>query len=749
MENTVVEKSQFILPNDTGVVLLDCKTAFEGLTQKERHYAYHLSQASWYGGLIVLIQTSPEAPGVFLLLQKLFRAQTPSELEVIAKALGISEGEYQALLIYAAGFYANMGNYKSFGDTKFIPDIPQDKFEALLKASAAYKADPEHIMKLWDAVGVPMFELNERNKQLGLGKKGITTYFSSNCVMHDADYSQEFLTSKDLSAYNTRLFKKVDHATGRKTYEVKLASAETSSEQISGYRDVPELGKYEFTPKAHDAKGITYHVEVTRGDYSSILKKVVENFKAAKEYAANEAQSKMLEYYIESFTTGSIPAHKDGSRWWIKDKGPIVENYIGFIESYRDPYGTRGEFEGFVAVVNKEMSVKFTDLVNDAEHLLPLLPWPSSYEKDTFQRPDFTSLDVVTFGGSGIPAGINIPNYDDIRQEEGFKNVSLGNVLSAGYKDTKITFLEEEDKVLYADLKAASFEVQVGLHELLGHGSGKQFKKETDGQFNFDTENVRHTETGEKITSWYEAKETYDSKFPVISSSYEECRAECVGLYLCLSSEVLRIFSHTGSKADDIIYINWLNMVRAGLLALEFYTPENMKWRQAHMQARYVILQVLLEAGDGLVTVKKVIGEDEQPDLIIKLDRSKINSVGKPAIGKFLTKLQVYKATADYDSAKKMYDHYSEVHDDSEPHFLTLRAIVLKRKQPRKMFVQTNMVVSGDGDITLKEYDSSASGLIQSFIDRFCSPEVDNTLEELWVAERPHHTPRRRLESTQ
>ena len=34
------------------------------------------------------------------------------------------------------------------------------------------------------------------------------------------------------------------------------------------------------------------------------------------------------------------------------------------------------------------------------------------------------------------------------------------------------------------------------------------------------------------------------------------------------------------------MYVNWLLMVRAGLLALEFYTPETKQWRQAHMQAR-------------------------------------------------------------------------------------------------------------------------------------------------------------------
>ena len=59
--------------------------------------------------------------------------------------------------------------------------------------------------------------------------QGTTTYYSSNCDLQDAEVTQEFLIEKDLSAYNTRLFKM--KGSGKVEYEVRLASAECSGKR--------------------------------------------------------------------------------------------------------------------------------------------------------------------------------------------------------------------------------------------------------------------------------------------------------------------------------------------------------------------------------------------------------------------------------------------------------------------------------------------------------------------------------------
>ncbi len=47
--------------------------------------------------------------------------------------------------------------------------------------------EQEGIQKLFDSVRDKIYSLDNRERQLGLGDKGVTTYFSNNCIRSDAE----------------------------------------------------------------------------------------------------------------------------------------------------------------------------------------------------------------------------------------------------------------------------------------------------------------------------------------------------------------------------------------------------------------------------------------------------------------------------------------------------------------------------------------------------------------------------------
>jgi len=165
----------------------------------------------------------------------------------------------------------------------------------------------------------------------------------------------------------------------------------------------------------------------------------------------------------------------------------------------------------------------------------------------------------------------------------------------------------------------------------------------------------------------------------------------------------------TPGVCHDVTYVNWLLLILGGLKALEVYSPDTKKWRQAHMQARHAIARVLLEA-DGVLS----FDQNEDKEVYITLNREKILNEGLRAVGDFLNRINIYKATANVKDANALFEKYTGVPEE----MLALRDIVISKKEPRSVFVQANTYIDEEGQVQIKHYDASPEGMIQSFLDR-------------------------------
>ena len=123
-------------------------------------------------------------------------------------------------------------------------------------------------------------------------------------------------------------------------------------------------------------------------------------------------------------------------------------------------------------------------------------------------------------------------------------------------------------------------------------------------------------------------------------------------------------------------------------------------------------LQVLLAAGQDFV---KLSHDAEKDEVCVELDPSLIESVGRPALGRFLLQLNVYKSTADFEAANALFSSLTSVGED----MLALRPAVLAKRAPKGVFVQPNTTIAADGQVVLQEYPATPEGMVDSFLDRF------------------------------
>ena len=421
------ELAQYFADSPPAVVPLAIKKHFEALDDKQKRYAHFISRAAFAGNRIVLRQTSPEAESIYDLILALHK-NAAGDWKALAEKAGIDEEGLAGFLHYAAQFLGNAGNYKSFGDSKFIPRCPEPVFAAL--ASTSPEADSHY-----KVTNGAIFSHDQQGLlHLGFVDDGhLTTYYpdSPDITKDEISAVAKWSQEKGLLPENSRLRKTKDGI-----FEILIASAVTSVPSNGG-----DIGKEtEFTVSGGLLDGKT--IKLVYGDYAKEMAAITGFIKRAAENAENETQQKMHLAYAQSFEEGSLLAFKDSQRHWIRDQGPMVECNIGFIETYRDPAGMRGEWEGFAAgelaaalnlvdyhtdarcscepyvfppnICWQETKIRcyntvertksFGDLVKNAPSLIPLLPWSKEFEKDKFLSPDFTSLEVLTFCGTSILA---------------------------------------------------------------------------------------------------------------------------------------------------------------------------------------------------------------------------------------------------------------------------------------------------------------------------------------------------------
>lgn len=652
-----VDLKQYLAATNSKIGDLHVEKLIPTMSEKEKNYATYLVLASWAGFPILLDQVSKESFKIHEYLSALIPTLSSDDLNKAVQIDLRNKSNDQKILTlkylvdYASLFYYNGGNYLGFGDSKIIPRFSKESLREIT---------PQNLHSLLDNCIDDIFSSDNGKLELGYSPNGVTTYYEPNTMTEEEVESiNKVILCKGLKIENTKIVR--DDKKHR--YNVLLPSVQIDNEG-------EQIGNVEI-------KAVSWPVFLTKGRYSEILKKVNHFLGLAKQYVSNETEEKMLTYLISSYETGSCADHVKYSEYWVKDVDPPVECYHGFIESYRDPNGIRAEFEGFVACIDPKESRILHNFVNSSKVVLPLLPLLPEYERKTFTPPSYNAINILTFVTSGFPIGINIPNYDEIRDHIGFKNVSLTNVIraSARQKDD-FFFLDDEDAEFVVKYFNEADDMATAAHELYGHGSGKLLHKSDVSNGN----QVRDLLNPDKfVTTYYEEGQTAEQTFGGIFSAFEECRAEASALYLSFFDEVLDIFEipKDENHRKSLIFSGAVGMLHAGLKTLDCYSEDAHQWRQSHAAARFAILKACLKWGNGCVSVIK---KDQEFRLV--LDKSKLDDV-KEAVRKLLVHLNYYKSTNKAEEGTKFFNELTSV----DGLFLEARKWVLTKERSRHLYV--------------------------------------------------------------
>lgn len=414
-----------------------------------------------------------------------------------------------------------------------------------------------------------------------------------------------------------------------------------------------------------------YRVE-DGGLYSAALAKVVENLEKALPYAETEEQKIVLEKLISFNKTGDLQTFNEYAIAWVKDLQSQVDFVNGFTEVYGDPLGITGAWESLVNYKDLAATERTIKMSENAQWFEDNSPTDPKYKKAECKGVTAKVITAAILAGDCYPAtpiGINLPNANWIRKSYGSKSVTIQNLMEA-YNEAALgngfneEFMLSEKELDYSRrYSALTGDVQVDLHECLGHGSGQLMPGVTK-------DNLREH-----------------------GSTLEEARADLFSLYYIADPKLVELGILPDQEAYKAEYYE--QMMNGAMTQLVRVEPgKNLE--EAHMRNRALIANWVLAHANAEKPEAAIIERDGKHYLQIN-DYEGLRVL----YGQLLAIVQEVVSTGDYAQARRLVEDYA-VRVDPELHQEMLARYKPLNIPPYKGFVNPvyTPVLDKKGNIT-------------------------------------------------
>jgi dipeptidyl-peptidase-3 len=407
------------------------------------------------------------------------------------------------------------------------------------------------------------------------------------------------------------------------------------------------------------------------GRYGDRIARIVRHLRDARPYAPAPMQ-KALDALIRWYETGEDNDRAAYDIAWVEDRDSAVDTVNGFIENYLDARGVKGAWEGIVSYENRGKTESLRRLAEAASWFEVRMPWDPRWRRADVVGVTARAIDVVVETGEAGPVtavGINLPNDQRIRERHGSKSVLLANINEAYDKSQLPAYRREfcwsEDEVARAERWGAlASEVTTGIHEVLGHGSGR-IEERLNGQ------------------PQLALRELY--------STLEEARADLVALYFFPEPKIAEIGMVPGEHQDEVVLTEYEGYARTALVQLR-RVREGTTLEEDHMRNRQLVVHWLV-ANTAAIDVRRRDGKTYYVVVDVAAFRA--------GAGKLLGEVQRIKSEGDYAAGRDLIETHG-VHFDPALRDEIVRRVDALRLPSYTGFVQPRLepVTDESGRIT-------------------------------------------------